>query len=79
MQFFMCCTGNAGISGLLLLVQQDFCTEGITYNNVSGGLLPSQENQFSFLEVIVLECFPHKHYQMLNPVKHSFIDLTLCI
>lgn len=34
MQFLMCCTGNAGISGLSLLVEQDFSTESITYNNV---------------------------------------------
>lgn len=66
-----------GISGLLLLVEQDFSTEGITYSSVSGGFLPSQKTQFSFLAGVVLVFFPHKHYQMLNPVKHSVIDLKL--
>lgn len=77
MQLVMCCTGNAGISGLSLLAEQDFSTEGMTYSNVSGGLLPSQKAQFSFWRVIALGFFPHKHYLMLNPVKHSFIDVKL--
>lgn len=80
MQFVMCCTGNAGISGLSLLVEQDFSTEGITYSNINGGFLPSQKTQFSFLEGGCFGFFfPHKHYQMLNTVKHSFIDLKLDI
>lgn len=74
----MCCTVNAGISGLSLLVEQDFSTEGITYSNVSGEFLPSRKTQNSLVwRMVVLAFFPHKHYQMLNTVKHLFADLKL--